>query len=92
MANIGQFRVGTEWTKLDDVTGFTFVADSTYTIQNKEYQALLVCEGENKPTEDKQVGFILQTGQALGYTAKSGEYLWVRAYQGFAQFNIAEGI
>ena len=91
MANIGQFIVGTEWTKLDEVTGYTFEADSSYTIQNKEYQPLLVCEGADAPT-DKSVGFILQTGEAFGYTAKSGEYLWVRAYQNFAQFNISEGI
>jgi len=91
MANIGQFKVKEEWKKLDEVTGYTFEADSSYTIQNKEYQALLVCEGAEAPT-DRNVGFILQTGEAFGYTAKSGEYLWVRAYQGFAQFNIAEGI
>lgn len=91
MANIGQFRVGTEWTKLDEVTGYTFEEDSSYTIQNKEYQALLVYEGANAPT-GKNVGFILQTGEAFGYTAKSGEYLWVRAYQNFVQFNVAEGI
>lgn len=91
MANIGQFKVGKEWQKLDEVTGYTFESDSSYTIQNKEYQALLVCEGANAPT-GKDVGFILQTGEAFGYTAKSGEYLWVRAYQNVAQFNVAEGI
>ena len=89
--NLGQFKVGAEWTKLDDLTGETFAADSSYTIQNKEYQALLVCEGADAPT-GKDVGFILQTGEAFGYTAKSGEYLWVRAYQNVAQFNVAEGI
>ncbi len=91
MANIGQFKVGTEWKKLDEVTGFTFEVDSSYTIQNKEYQALLVCEGADAPT-DKNVGFILQKGEAFGYTAKSGEFCWVRAYHNVAQFNIAEGI
>ena len=91
MANIGQFKVGTEWKKLDEITGVTFEEDSSYTIQNKEYQPLLVCEGADAPT-DKNVGFILQTGEAFGYTAKSGEYLWVRAYQNVAQFNIAEGL
>lgn len=91
MANIGQFRVGTEWTKLDDLTGETFTADSSYTIQNKEYQALLVCEGADAPTGDN-VGFIIKTNESFGYTAKSGEYLWVRAYRNVAQFNVAEGI
>lgn len=91
MANIGQFKVGTEWKKLDEVTGFTFVADSSYTIQNKEYQPLLICEGAEAPT-DKNVGFILQTGEAFGYTAKSGEYLWIRSVGGNTKFNIAEGI
>ena len=91
MANIGQFKVGTEWKKLDEVTGVTFEADSSYTIQNKEYQALLVCEGTDAPEGDN-VGFILQTGQAFGYTCKSGEYCWVRAYRNKAQFNISEGI
>ena len=91
MANIGQFKVGKEWTKLEDLTGESFVADSSYTIQNKEYQPLLVCEGVAKP-EGKDVGFIIQQSQAFGYTCKSGEYLWVRAYQNVAQFNIAEGI
>lgn len=91
MANIGQFKVGKEWQKLDEVTGYTFEVDKGYTIQNKEYQALLVCEGANAPT-GRDVGFILQSGQAFGYTCKSGEYCWIRAYQNVAQFNVAEGI
>lgn len=40
MANIGQFKVGKEWEKIDDLTGFSFVAESSYTIQNRGYQAL----------------------------------------------------
>ena len=91
MANIGQFKVGKEWTKLEDLTGESFEVDSSYTIQNKEYQPLLVCEGASKP-EGKDIGFIIQQSQAFGYTCKSGEYLWIRAYQNVAQFNIAEGI
>lgn len=91
MANIGQFKVGTEWKKLDEVTGFNYENNKDYTIQNKEYQALLVCEGANAPEGDN-VGFILQTGQSFGYTCKSGEYCWVRAYRNVAQFNISEGI
>lgn len=91
MANIGQFKVGTEWKKLDEVTNFSYENNKDYTIQNKEYQALLVCEGADAPEGDN-VGFILQTGQAFGYTCKSGEYCWVRAYRNVAQFNISEGI
>lgn len=91
MANIGQFEVGKEWVKLDEVTGYTFEADSSYTIQNKGYEQLLVCEGAEAPTT-KDVGFILLEGQALGYTCKSGEYCWVRAISSYAQFNVSEGI
>lgn len=91
MANIGQFKVGVEWTKLDDLTGETFAADSSYTIQNKGYEQLLVCEGASKPT-GKEVGFILGQNQAFGYTAKSGEYLWVKSFSGTTFFNIAEGV
>ena len=91
MANIGQFQVGTEWQKLDDVTSYTYEADKSYTIQNKGYQALQLCEGANKPTEDR-VGFIIQTGDKVGYTCKSGEYCWVRSFQNKVQFNIAEGV
>lgn len=91
MANIGQFKAGTEWKKLDEVTGYTFEADSSYTIQNKEYQPLLICEGADAPTGDN-VGFIIKTNESFGYTAKSGEFCWVRAYRNVAQFNVAEGI
>ena len=91
MANIGQFKVGTEWTKLDEVTGYTFEANSSYTIQNKGGNALLVCEGASQPTE-KEVGFVLGQNQAFGYTAKSGEYLWIKAFFGTTSFNVAEGV
>lgn len=91
MANIGQFEVGTEWKKLDEVTDYTFEADKGYTIQNKGHDSLLLCEDANAPTEN-EVGFILQTGQAFGYTCKSGEYCWVKAFSRKAQFNISEGI
>lgn len=91
MANIGQFKVGTEWKKLDEVTGVTFEEDSSYTIQNKAYEPLLVCERADAPEGDR-VGFILQYGQAFGYTCKSGEYCWVRAYRNTTQLNISEGI
>lgn len=91
MANIGQFKVGEDWKKLDEITETTFNADSSYTIQNKGGNALLVCEGASKPT-GKEVGFILGQNQAFGYTAKSGEYLWVKSFSGTTFFNIAEGV
>lgn len=91
MANIGQFKVGTEWKKLDEVTGYTFEADKSYTIQNKGYDALLICEGANSPTETG-VGFVLQYGQAFGYTCKSGEYCFIKAYSDKTEFNVSEGV
>ena len=91
MANIGQFTATTEWQKLDDLTGYTFENNKDYTIQNKGYNALLVCEGVSSPTID-DTGFILQSGESFGYTCKSGEYCWIKAYSSESQFNVAEGM
>lgn len=91
MANIGQFRAGKTWQKIDDVTGFTFVADSTYTIQNKGGQVLQLCISAEQPTTDL-VGFSIQQNDKVGYTCESGNYLWVKAYRNYTEFNVAEGV
>ena len=91
MANIGQFKVNSVWTKAEDIAGYTFVATESYTIQNKGYEPLMLCESVDTPEDDK-VGFIVNTGDKVGYTCKNGEYLFMKAYQGETSFNIAEGI
>lgn len=91
MANIGQFKVGKVWKKLDEVTGYSFVADSSYTIQNKGYQPLYLCIKADAPTTDK-IGFIIQQNEKVGYTCESGNFLWIRSEKNIAEFNVAEGV
>ena len=91
MANIGQFKVGDKWKKIDEVIGVALAANSSYTIQNKGYAELLICIVAEEP-QDKEVGFIIQTGQSFGYTCEEGNYLRIRALSDTAEFNIAEGI
>ena len=90
MANIGFFGATEQWDKVDDITEVSLVADSSYTIQNRGNNPLLVCSKATEPEEFE--GFILEIGEAFGYTAKSGEYLWLRSVGGNTKFNIAEGI
>lgn len=91
MANIGQFKVGKEWQKIDDVTGYTYVADKSYTIQNKGYDALQLIIAPSKP-ETIETGFIIQQAEKVGYTCESGNYLWIRAYNKKTEINVAEGV
>jgi hypothetical protein len=91
MANIGQFKVGKEWEKIDDLTGFSFVSENSYTIQNRGYQALQLCIAESKPDTDN-VGFIINQSEAVGYTAESGKFLWLKAVDNTTEFNVAEGV
>ena len=91
MANIGQFKVGKEWQKLDDVTGYEYVADDSYTIQNKGYDPLQLIIAPSKP-ETTKIGFVIQQKEKVGYTCEEGNFLWVRAYDKVTEFNIAEGV
>lgn len=90
--NIGQVTIGTRWKKLDEVSNYSYELNSSYTIQNKGVEALQVCEASSIPQDDR-VGFIVYSGQTIGYTkTKAEEYLWVRAFVDNAQFNVSEGM
>lgn len=88
MANIGQYKVGKEWKKLSDITGTTFEVDSSYTIQNKGYEALQLCEASSKPTTN-EVGFIIDYQAKVKWTCNSGIDLWVKAVDKVTSLNIA---
>lgn len=91
MANIGQFNVGTAWTKIETVTNFSYVVGRSYLIQNKGLPSLMLCEYPTQPT-GAEVGFVVNTDDKILYTCKEGEFLWIRAYANTASFNIAEGV
>ena len=88
MANIGEYKVGKEWKKLTDVTGKSFTDGASYTIQNKGYEPLQLCEATSKPTTDK-IGFIIDYKEKTIWTCNSGIHLWVKSNDKTTSFNIA---
>lgn len=88
MANIGEYKVGKTWKKLSDIANTTFEVGSSYTIQNKGYQPLQLCESASEPTTDK-VGFIIDYKEKVIWTYNSGVDLWVKAYDKTTALNVA---
>lgn len=88
MANIGEYKVGKSWKKLSDIANTSFEAGSSYTIQNKGYQALQLCESASEPTTSK-VGFIIDYKEKVVWTCNSGIDLWVKAFDKETALNIA---
>lgn len=89
MANIAQASVLEEWKKIEEVAEFTAEDNKQYLIENKGDSVLQLCESTTKPT-DARIGFTLKTYSKVLYTAKSGEYLWVKSFSNRATFNIAQ--
>ncbi len=90
--NLGDWRVGQKWIKLETLIGISLDSEKGYTIQNKGYSVLQACCQEFEPT-DTGNGFIINTNQCFGYTKRSSnDYLWVKACNNNTIIVIQEGL
>lgn len=89
--NLGDWRIGLKWIKLEDLIGISLDSEKGYTIQNKGYSILQACCQEFEPQEKD--GFLVDTNQCFGYTkSSSNDYLWVKAYNNNTIIVIQEGL
>lgn len=89
--NLGDWRVGLKWIKLEDLIGIPLDSKKGYTTQNKGNSNLQACSQEFEPLENN--GFIIKTDQCFGYTKdSSNDYLWVKASNNTTVIVIQEGL
>lgn len=90
--NLGDYKIGNKWVKLEDLMGVSLDSENGYTIQNKGYFVLQACSQETQPHEEKQ-GFYILTNQSFGYTKKTDtDFLWVKSYQKNTTIVVQEGL
>lgn len=86
MANLwyGSIKTDGDYATLASISGVTFTADKTYTIQVKG--KCYLCEKSSKPTSG---GFLVTEGMPVQYTAGTGS-LYVKNISDFCTINIAD--